>query len=115
MRILSCGGRDFYDELTVYFAFKELPEDTVIVHGGANGSDYLTEQVCKGFGYTVYSAKAEWDRLGREAGPQRNRMMLDKYGPIDILYVFPGGRGTEDMVMVAAERGIPFQRFGGTA
>lgn len=112
MRILSCGSRDFTDELSVYYAFKDLPEDTVVVHGGARGADYLTDQICKGFGYTVLSMKAEWDSLGREAGPQRNRAMLDKFGPIDIVYAFPGDRGTEDMVMVAAEHGIPFKRFG---
>lgn len=112
MRILSCGGRDFYDELTVYYAFKDLPADTVVVHGGATGADYLTDQICKGFGYEVHSLKADWEGLGKEAGPQRNRKMLDFYSPIDILYVFPGGHGTEDMVGVAAQQGIPFHRFG---
>lgn len=112
MRILSCGGRDYRDELTVYYAFKDLDPTTTVIHGGASGSDYLTDQICRGFGYEVYSMRADWEHYGREAGPQRNRRMLDMYGPIDILYVFPGGHGTEDMVGVAAERGIPFHRFG---
>jgi hypothetical protein len=48
---------------------------------------------------------AEWEKLGRKAGPLRNQLMLDEGRP-DVVVAFPGGRGTEDMMMRARSAGV---------
>ena len=48
---------------------------------------------------------ADWDGLGRKAGPIRNQRMLDDGKP-DLGIAFPGGRGTADMVRRAREAGV---------
>lgn len=40
---------------------------------------------------------ADWDGLGRKAGPIRNQRMLDEGKP-DLVVAFPGDKGTADMV-----------------
>ena len=112
MRIICTGGRDYNDPHTVYYALKDLPEDTEIVHGGAEGADELVDQVAKGFGYTVHRVEADWRTYGKLAGPMRNRKMIEMFAPIDIVYAFPGGNGTEDMVLAAFQNNIPVKRFG---
>jgi hypothetical protein len=48
---------------------------------------------------------AEWDRLGRKAGPIRNHRMLDEGKP-DLVAAFPGGRGTSGMIALANKAGV---------
>lgn len=115
MKILCTGGREYWDPHTIHYALKDLPEGTEIVHGGAEGADALVDQVAKGLGYTVYSVpvqKAEWRTYGPAAGPMRNRRMIEMHAPIDIVYAFPGGTGTEDMILAAYQNNIPVKRFG---
>lgn len=117
MRILVCGGRDFNDYLAVedvlegYLTRVEegirWPDDESfhIIHGGANGADYLA----KDWAYmnhipcTVYPAN--WDRYKKVAGVIRNQQMID-YGHPDLVIAFPGGNGTADMVKRAIKAGI---------
>jgi hypothetical protein len=46
---------------------------------------------------------AEWERLGRKAGPIRNQRMLEEGKP-DLVVAFPGGTGTAGMM---GSRGRP--------
>ena len=48
---------------------------------------------------------AEWDKYGVSAGPIRNQKMIDEGKP-DLVFAFPGGRGTTDMIRRAAVAGI---------
>lgn len=49
---------------------------------------------------------AEWDRLGRKAGPIRNQRMLDEGKPA-LVIAFPGGTGTAGMVAIARKGRVP--------
>jgi hypothetical protein len=55
---------------------------------------------------------ADWDGLGRKAGPIRNQRMLDEGKP-DLVIAFPGGRGTADMVRRAREAGVEVVELAG--
>jgi hypothetical protein len=112
MRIICTGGRDYDDPFTVYYALKDLPEDTEIIHGDYTGADALVDTIARGLGYKVFPVPADWDTYGREAGPIRNRQMIEQFAPIDIVYAFPGDDGTEDMVLASFQNNIPVKRFG---
>jgi hypothetical protein len=49
--------------------------------------------------------KAKWDKYGKSAGPIRNKKMLDEGKP-DLVFAFPGGPGTNNMIKQAKEKNI---------
>ena len=48
---------------------------SVIVSGGAHGADAMAERYAKERGYHLVVFEAEWERLGKKAGPARNEQM----------------------------------------
>lgn len=111
MRVLVCGGRDFYDTDYVFKALEAFHERfriTVLIHGDAAGADLLAKQWAGSWHYghiKVLPFPADWELYGKRAGPVRNRKML-REGKPDIVIAFPGGRGTRDMVLAAGETGV---------
>jgi YspA, cpYpsA-related SLOG family len=77
----------------------------VLVAGGARGADTLADEWAKAQGIACQIFMADWEGLGRKAGPIRNQRMLDEGKP-DLVIAFPGGRGTADMVRRAREAGV---------
>jgi hypothetical protein len=75
------------------------------VAGGAPGADTLAYQWATARGIPPKVYQANWRRLGPEAGPIRNRRMLDRGKP-DLVIAFSGGRGTADMMEVARRAGV---------
>jgi predicted Rossmann-fold nucleotide-binding protein len=119
MRVLVCGGRDYNDVFRVCRKLDELHARTpfeVVIHGGARGADRLADiwakcqgpetggRLGEGIPREVYPA--DWDKHKKAAGALRNQQMLDEGKP-DLVVVFPGGRGTEDMVRRAYRARIP--------
>lgn len=117
MRVLVCGGRDYFDQQHVDAVLDDLHETTpitAIIHGGAAGADTLAGRWAKKRGIPVESYPAEWKKyraLGnvRAAGPTRNQRMLDEGHP-DRVVAFPGHNGTADMVRKAEAAGVPVMR-----
>jgi len=110
MRILVCGGREYFDvdvlerSLDAIHLGSRGPIESVI-HGGARGADTMAGEWARrrGISYTVY--EANWELEDRAAGPIRNKRMLDEGTP-DLIIAFPGGRGTANMIRQATERGF---------
>ena len=51
---------------------------------------------------------ADWERLGRGAGPERNRRMLEQSNPDLVLAFWDGkSRGTKHMIEIAEKAGVP--------
>lgn len=105
MRLIVCGGRDFFDR---YYASRILNEVhrvygiQAIAHGGANGADTLAKQWAASNRIPCYEYLANWRTYGKRAGPLRNQNMLREFQP-DVVLAFPGGRGTADMVRQAKQ------------
>lgn len=91
-----------------------------VISGGAAGADTLGEQWAKAAGVPVQRYPAAWDNLdapgavirtnrrgqkyNANAGFDRNRQMAEN---ADAVLVMPGGRGTDHMVRIAQELGLP--------
>ena len=125
MRILVCGGRNYYKYSVVKDTLENMltdiwcksPEEIVtIIQGEATGADFLA----KVFALDEYQSNprvlsegypADWGTYGKSAGSIRNKQMLE-IGKPDIVLAFPGGRGTEDMVRQATKANVRVIRIG---
>ena len=105
-RILVCGGRDFDDRAALDRMLDVMHANapvTAVIHGAARGADSLAGAWARANGIEEIACPADWKTHGRRAGPIRNRAMLTDHKP-DVVLVFPGGRGTADMIR-QAQRG----------
>ena len=108
-RVLVCGGRDYDDlgnvwsQLDSYHALQGI---ALVIHGGATGADALAESWAAYNKVARQCFPAQWGKLGKAAGPERNQRMIDEGRP-DFVLAFPGGKGTEDMVRRARAAGVP--------
>jgi hypothetical protein len=108
VRVLVCGGRDFDDRDTLNATLDELHRErgfTLLIAGGARGADSLAEAWAIAAGVPCKVYMADWENLGRKAGPIRNEQMLAEGRP-ELVVAFPGGRGTAHMVRIAREAGV---------
>lgn len=107
------GGRKYAREDVVFAALDELAEEfeiTLLVEGGATGADSHARSWAKSRGVRSMREDAEWRKLGPSAGNVRNLRVILKYKP-DLLAAFPGGSGTEDMVLQCERMGIEVRRY----
>lgn len=113
IRVLVCGGRDYADRNAVFEALDEVAErhnGVRIIQGGATGADALAREWCVTRHESYMNFPADWKKHGRAAGPIRNRQMLDEGRP-DVVFAFPGGRGTADMIRQAELVPVPVEKF----
>lgn len=113
IRVLVCGGRDYTNRNAVFEALDEVAErhnGVRIIQGGAAGADALAREWCQARGCTYENFPADWRTHGRAAGPIRNRQMLDEGKP-HVVFAFPGGRGTADMIRQADAARVPVERM----
>lgn len=108
-KVLVCGGRDYSDRRKVYAILDRLHSEAPIwriVTGGANGADLLACDwaAMRSIEYIKYPAN--WEELGRKAGPLRNREMLERESP-SLVVAFPGGAGTANMIRLATDALVP--------
>lgn len=107
MRTIIAGSRDFtnFEYMQGYMA--TLPpwvELTEIVSGGARGPDTMAIDWAKLHNKPCKVFHAEWDRLGKKAGPIRNAEMA-VYA--DALIAFWDGQsvGTKHMIDLMVDKG----------
>lgn len=106
MKTIIAGGRDYRltaeDSAFLDLMLRDLPI-TEVLTGHAKGADQDGEEWAKSRSIPVQSFPADWARYGRGAGHVRNGLMAEQ---AECLIVFPGGRGTLDMVGKAKKRGL---------
>lgn len=107
MKVIIFGGRDFNDYDYLKKSMDELCEhglrvDTVI-SGKARGADTLGERWARENNIPIISKAADWDTFGKRAGWIRNNEMADI---ADAGVGFNGGRGTQMMFDILAQRGL---------
>lgn len=112
-RVLACGGRRYADYVKVCRELDALLTSgmKVLITGGATGADELASRWAKDRAIPQIIMPAAWDRLGPKAGPARNRWMLE-YAVPDLVVAFPGGRGTDHMLLIARGAGIEAREVG---
>jgi len=112
VKIIVTGGRKFEDRAMVFSSLSGLtPKPTLVICGGATGTDTLAEMWCQQTGVPLCIFPALWSSHGLVAGPYRNQWMLDFMRP-DLVVAFPGGQGTADMVKRAKKAGVNVRFFG---
>jgi hypothetical protein len=83
-----------------------------VVHGGAPGADTLADQIAVSRGWpTPEVHAADWDGLGRRAGPARNQRMVERGADVCLAFPMAGSRGTWDCVRRAREAQIPVKVY----
>lgn len=109
MIIVCTGGRDFADLVLVHNVLGGLNPSFVYVGDCPTGVDNFVRKWCEqrknsnnglvvDFDFAVFDA--DWDGLGRPAGPIRNAKMCAAAAKAgcNILIAFPGNKGTNDCV-----------------
>lgn len=99
MRVLVCGGRDFFDKSTIFNVLSIFPI-SFLIHGDAPGADTLAGLWAKENGIPFKAYPLDRDRDGTRAGAIRNRKMLTESEP-EWIIAFPGGPGTRNMLKIA--------------
>lgn len=116
MRILFTGSRDFTNLEMVVEVMKNLPPDTVVIHGGAKGLDTMVDVIAEEMGLEIERFpidKKTWDEVGKQAGHLRNSQMLYEGKP-ELVMAFRSkmmSKGTNDMLLQAARKNIPRKIF----
>jgi hypothetical protein len=78
-----------------------------IAEGGCpTGADAIARVWARSRKVICTTFRADWDNLGRKAGPWRTQKMIDEFKPIGVV-AFPGGAGTLHCVRCANRAGIP--------
>jgi len=99
-RVIIAGTRTFQDydllcrKCDFFFANKR---PTAIVCGEARGADSLGKKYAKEHNLQVDSFPADWNKYGKRAGYIRNREMAEH------------ARGTQHMINLAKEYGLPYR------
>jgi hypothetical protein len=95
--VLCCGSRHWRDrEMCAFYLGRLAWSDALVIHGGngydetgrmldagdddmdaVRGADMICGSIAQARGHEVRRFFADWDNLGRSAGPARNRRMLD--------------------------------------
>jgi hypothetical protein len=104
VRIAIVGSRDYPDMRQVVRHVCSLPEDTVIVSGGARGVDTVAVETAKLIGLKTCVYPADWDRYGKKAGFVRNHTIVEN---ADRIFAFWDGksRGTSHTIWLARQEG----------
>jgi len=104
VKIAIVGSREYLDLDQVRDYVRLLPDDTVVVTGGARGVDEAAELAARSRGLKVIIHEPEWAKYGKAAGPMRNKQVVDD---CDRLVAFWDGAstGAKDAISKAAKQG----------
>lgn len=113
-RVLICGSRRYRNAAAIARYVGGLPSGTVVIHGGAPGADSLADIYAHQNGLKTEAYPADWKRYGRGAGHVRNKQMLDKGRPTEVVAFVAdpsNSPGTANTVLQALARGVPVTVF----
>lgn len=100
MKMIVAGSRS-YEEMDRVFTYLDRAHEqtpfTEIVSGLARGPDMYGKWWAESRGIPVKEFPADWDNLGRKAGPLRNIQMGD-YADALIAFLKKDSKGTKHMI-----------------
>ena len=110
MVILVCGGKKYHDFARMTAVLDEVAEkaegEVRVVNGACIGADLYSSAWARLRGFKYTEVLPELVLYGNTALSIRNQKILDEFHP-DRGIVFPGGRGTLDMLTRLFYAGIP--------
>jgi hypothetical protein len=109
--VVICGSRGWLDGGAIRQRVAELPEDSIVIHGGAVGADQMAGTAATYRDLHVAVMKPLWHRYGRAAGQKRNAAML-RLRPDRVIAFTLGTSGTQGTIDQARELGIPVEVIG---
>lgn len=105
------GSIDFpVPELVAAFVVA-LPATAVVISGGAKGVDTWAEEAARQCGLAVEIFHADWEGLGRKAGPIRNAQIVEASERI-VAFWNGHSRGTLNTIVQAQRAGLPIEIYG---
>jgi len=111
VRLAIIGSRDFPDRARVVRYVGQLSQETVVVSGKAPGVDRWAAEVARRRNMTVEELPADWDRLGRRAGFERNEALVAKVDAV-VAFWTTKSRGTAHAILVALRKNKPIRVCG---
>ena len=108
MRVLVCGGRDFYHWNLLHNTLSGIKNEnriSCIIQGEAKGADWLAKAWASWFNIPTEDYTADRKAHKKGAGRIRNQQMIDEGKP-DLVVAFKGGTGTADMIRRAKKHNI---------
>lgn len=117
MRLIIAGKRDYNNKNIIYTEIDkfiiEYGFPTEIIEGGADGVDKLAHQYAVDNKIFVKTFEANWLKLGKIAGPLRNKQMAE-YASKDkdawLLAFWDGqSKGTKSMINEARKKNLNIQ------
>lgn len=108
MKVAIVGSREFKDIFKVADYVESLPQDTIVISGGARGVDTWAIQAATQRGLKTKVFEADWNTFGKSAGMRRNS---DIVANCDKLVAFWDGisKGTKDSIDKAKSAGKPVE------
>lgn len=80
LKIIFCGDRHWSDEGVITHVMSSLKHnlsDFIVIEGEAEGADKISRKIAEELlDLSFISVPADWNHLGRAAGPIRNTVML---------------------------------------
>lgn len=109
-RIAIIGSRDFPTSQLVEAYVASLPDDSIVVSGGARGVDSWAVQAAENRGLEVKVFDADWRTHGAKAGPIRNASIIASSDHVTAFWDRKS-RGTLNSLVLASEGGLPIIIF----
>lgn len=105
-RVGIVGSRHFPSREVVRSFIKSMPQDIVIVSGGAEGVDAWSVEIGNELGMETIVLQADWQRHGRKAGPMRNAEIVKNVAEV-VAFWDGRSRGTLNTIVQATNSGVP--------
>lgn len=103
--VLFCGSRGWTDREAIRRDIEALPDNAVVVEGGARGADRIAREEALRRGLHVATVDALWDLYGKSAGYKRNAAMVRM---VSSVYAYTlDSRGTAHTIAMAQRMEIP--------
>ena len=111
MKVIIAGSRTINNYKIVCKAMAHVEiKPTQVVSGGARGIDVLGVKWAVDHNVSVRRFYPDWKKLGKRAGPERNRRMAE-YADFLVAIWDGKSRGTKNMIETMLKMGKPFIVF----
>jgi hypothetical protein len=118
VRVIVTGSRRWSDDTAIYDALQAVHVEhgpCQLIHGDCStGADFYARHwyqlVGRLLGWTEQRYPANWAG-GPQAGPERNRRMIEAGADLVLAFPLPEGSGTQHTMRLAREAGIEVRRY----